>query len=119
MRPVRQPLAESDLAQQFAGARTRRGGRHAPHEQRHGDIFERAEFRQQMVELVDEADRTIAQYATLGLAEGVQVATLDADMAGVGPIETAKNLQQRGLAGTGGADDCHALAAGEPQRQTI
>ena len=35
----------------------------APHDQRHGDIVQRREFRQQMVELIDEAQALVAQRA--------------------------------------------------------
>ena len=40
---------------------------------------------------------------------------VDLDHAGVGPIQAAEDLQQRGLAGAGGADDRQPLAARDLQ----
>ena len=62
------------------------------------------------MELVDEADHAIAQRAALRFGKGVQVATVDFDAAGVGPVEAAEDLQQRRLARTRRADDGEALA---------
>ena len=50
------------------GARRRR--RHPSDRERHRDVFERGEFRQQMMELVDEAERAVAHRAALAFPKG-------------------------------------------------
>ena len=67
-----------------------------------------------MVELIDEADGAIAQRPALALRQRVDVAPADLDDAGIGPIQSAQDLQQRGLARAGSADDRQPLAARDP-----
>ena len=47
-------MAETDLIQHLRGAGQGRDRRGSPDQQRHGDIFQGAEFGQQVVELIDE-----------------------------------------------------------------
>ena len=61
-----QAMSKPDLAEHHRRARFSLGARHPPDEQRHGDILERAEFRQQMMELIDETQVAIAQDAASG-----------------------------------------------------
>ena len=84
--------------------------RRTPHQQRHGDIFQRREFRQQVMELVDESQRAIAQFAARLFIERMNVAAGDLHDAGGRTVEAAQDLQQRGLAGARGADDRDAFA---------
>ena len=70
---------------------------HSPHQQGHRHIFEGREFRQQMMELIDEAHRLIAQPAALGVAQLIHGGACDADRAAGRQIEAAEQLQQRGL----------------------
>ena len=57
-RPVRQPLAEAEIGQQFGrrACAPRPCDEAADHLRQH-DVLERGEFRQQMMQLIDEADR--------------------------------------------------------------
>ena len=64
-RPVREPRAEPDAFERSARPLPRFSRRHAPHEQRHRHVLERGELGQQMMELVDEAERAVAQLAAL------------------------------------------------------
>src|ERR1700691_5406183 len=64
-----------------------------------------------MMKLVDEANAAVAQLATLALAKRVDIAAVDLNVPGVGAIEPAQDLQQRGLAGARGANDGEPLAA--------
>ena len=105
-----EPLAEAHALEQAArlGGRLRRRG--AAHEQRHRDVLERRELRQQMVELVDEAERAIAQPAAVRVAQRAHRLADDAHLAGRRLIETADELQQRRLARARRADDRDAIA---------
>jgi hypothetical protein len=64
-----------------------------------------------MVELVDEAQRLVAQRAALALAQAGEILAQQADGAGAGRIEPAQQVQQGRLAGARGADDGDLLAA--------
>ena len=68
-RTMRETMTEADLLEDRSGARQRLGAGHAANEERHGGVFLRGKLGQQMVELVDEAKRTIAQFAALGFAK--------------------------------------------------
>ncbi len=55
-RPVRQPVLEPQIAQQLGAALARFAARQAADHLRQDDVLQRGEFRQQMMELIDEAD---------------------------------------------------------------
>ncbi len=78
--------------------------------QRHGDVVLRTEFGQQVVELVDEAQVLVAQFALARGRERVQRLALQLHGAGGGRVEPAQQVQQRALARTRGADDGQRLA---------
>ncbi len=65
VRPMLQALAKADTLQQLAGARACGRDRRAPNKQRHRHVLERRELRQQMMKLIDEAERAIAQLTAL------------------------------------------------------
>ncbi len=65
------------------------------------------------MELVDEAQRAVAQRAALGLVEAGEVAARHLDAAGGGLVEPAEQVQQRALAAARRADDGHLLAAAD------
>src|SRR5262249_43386799 len=100
-----EPLAETHALEQGAGGAPCCGDLHAAHEQRHGDVLQRREFRQQMMKLVDETERAVAQYAALALAERVDVASRHPHHTGARRIEAAENLQECRFARTRSADD--------------
>ncbi len=60
-RPVPGPVGKPDVGEHLAGrgSRGRRGG--TPEQQGHHDVFQRGEFRQQVVELKHEADGAVAE----------------------------------------------------------
>ena len=64
-----------------------------------------------MVELVDEADLVAADRGALVVGQPPAGAAGDDDLAGVGPLEQAGDVQQRRLAGAGRRDQRHHLAA--------
>src|SRR5690349_25127705 len=63
------------------------------------------------MELVDETQRAIAQLAARGFAQGMDVTARDPHGTGTGLVQPAQDLQQRGLAGPGCADDRDPLAS--------
>ena len=110
-RPVLQPVLQPDAAQASSvAARALSGGRHAPDPQRHGDVVQRAELGQQVVELVDETQVPVAQIALHAGAQLRQVLAHQLHAAAGGRIERAQQVQQGALAGTRGADDGQRLA---------
>src|SRR5579862_2775 len=72
-----------------------------------------------MVKLVHEAERLVAQRAALALAERVDVATRNQHGPGARTVQAAQDLQQRRLAGTGGAHDRQALARRYRERHAL
>jgi len=93
-------------------ARPRLGGAriHPPHQERHRDVFERGEFGQQVMELIDEAHGAIAQMTALGIVQAIHRGSCDLHRAAGRQIEPPQQLQKRRLAGSGGADDGDPLA---------
>src|SRR4029077_12010626 len=81
--------------------------------------LERRELRQQMVELVDEAERAVAQRAALAFAECMNIAAGDQHLPAARRGDSAEDLQQRRLARARGADDRHALAGRHAQRHAL
>ena len=77
---------------------------------RDDDILKRREFRQQLMELVDEAHLGAAHAGALVVVHPGAVAAVDDDMTLVRRLQQAGDVQQRRLARTGGADEGHRLA---------
>ena len=66
---------------------------HAADQQRHRHVFQRGEFRQQVVELIDEAERAIAQLAAHRVGQLVDLLTGDRHRSRRRQIEAAEQLQ--------------------------
>ena len=62
-----------------------------------------------MVELEDKADVAVSKGDPLRVAKAHQVRAADRHHAAIGPIEPAKNVEQRALADARRADNCHHL----------
>ncbi len=91
-------FSQPDPLQQRTCLGTRLGNLHAPHQQRHRDVLESAEFGQQMMELIDEADRPVAQLSARLLAELVNVLAVHQHVTRSRPVEPTQQLQQCRLA---------------------
>lgn len=76
---------------------------------RHHDIFERREFRQQMVELVDKADFAAADGGAFLIAQAVTGMAVDVDLTAVRMLQQAGDMQQCRLAGAGRGDESDNL----------
>ena len=86
---------------------------------RHGDVLVDAELRQQVVELEDEADELCAQCGALELRDLGGVGPVVEGRAAGGCVEQAEQVQQRGLAAAGLADDGGELALAELERHVL
>jgi hypothetical protein len=76
--------------------------------QRHHDVVERAQLRQQVVVLEDEADAA-PERRRRAPRQLLDPGAADHDGAGVGPVHAADDVQQRRLARPGRADDRDGL----------
>ena len=110
-RQVRKPLAETDLGEHALCAVEGILALRAADEKRHGDVLDRGELRQQVMELVDEAERRVPRLAALGFAHLAVGAPLHEHLAGGRRIERAEEMQQGRLARARATHDGHALGA--------
>ena len=103
-------LCKSHKVQQFHGTLFSFLVRGACYEGRHHHIFQGSELGQKLVKLEDEADVAVAETChAVGGKVGNILACYD-DTAFVGSVQSAYNLQQRGLASTAGTHDADHLA---------
>ena len=108
-----QTRAQSDALQQRSRPFARVVHGHPPDQQRHRHVLQRREFGQQVMELVDEAKRAIAQLAARSIGQAIDLPPGDRHRSCSRQVQAAEQLQQRGLAGAGRADDRDALAGGD------
>jgi hypothetical protein len=106
---VLEALAEADFLEHAGGPAVRLAAVHAADDERHGDVLERRELRQQMVELIDEAERRVAHATALGLGHPAERASPHRDRAGTGRVQAAEQVQQGRLARARAPDDHDAL----------
>ena len=86
---------ESDSGQQLGGARVRFALAAALDELRHRDVLDRREFRQQLMELVDEAHGRAADTRAVVVLHPRAVTAPDDDLSAVGRFEETRGVQQR------------------------
>ena len=110
-RRAARPNVVSSARPRSSAARRERAGDHL----RQHDVFQRGELRQQMVELVDEADGVAADGGAGGVGQAAGIAALDEDRAAVRAVEQAGDMQQGGFAGAGGGHQRDDFAC--PHRQ--
>ena len=103
-------LTEADLLQHRLRLRFRLGRRDAANRKRHRDVLERGELGQQMMELIDEAERAIAHLAALRFRQRREGRAVDEHFAAGWRIQPAEQMQQRAFSRAGGADDGDALS---------
>ena len=77
---------------------------------RQDDIFQRVEFRQQMMGLIDKADGVAADAGAVLIRQARSRRAVDIDLAAGGRFQQARHMQQRGFARAGLADQGHDLA---------
>src|SRR3546814_6393778 len=66
-----------------------------------------------MVVLVDEGDGAAPQRGALGVGEAEAGLAIDQHLTAIRPLQQARDVQQGGLAGARGPDQCNDLAAGD------
>jgi hypothetical protein len=80
---------------------------------RHGDVLQRGELRQEIVELPDVAYVAIAELGGLAGVELTEVGIAKPDIARCGAVERGEKMQQGTFAGAALADDGDHLAGGD------
>ena len=102
-------VAQAQAPEQFAGALVARAPL-AGVDRRHFHVARRAQVRQQVVALEDEAEVLAAQFGQLVGVEFAGAAPAHAVVAAGGAVQAAQDIHQRGLARAGRANDGHHLA---------
>ena len=87
--------------------------RHSPDQQRHRHIFQRREFSQQMMKLVDESDMTITPHSSCCLIDSHQILAHYLHRTVAGFVQTPEEVEQGALSGTGSTDHGHSLTCGQ------
>ena len=108
-------LLDAHVAKELRGALGGHLAVDAADELGHHDVLERREFRQQMVELVDEADLHAPDCGPIVIAELAGFPADDVDLAGIRPLEQAGDVEKRRFAGARRRHQRHRLS--RPQRE--
>ncbi|KAG1081628.1 hypothetical protein G6F40_015417 [Rhizopus arrhizus] len=88
-------------------------------QQRQLDVLLRGQHRHQVVELEHEADVVAAPGRQLAAAHLVDALAFDADLAAAGVVQAADQVEQGGLARTGGAHQRDEVAARDVQVDAV
>src|SRR5262249_37294707 len=116
-RLVLEAMAQADAVEQLGGAVPQLAAAAQPAEDRvadhlrHQHVLQRVELRQQMIELEDVTERLIAEQIALVGGQVIDATAIEIDSPLVWPIQRAEQVQERALAGAGGADDAEKFAA--------
>ena len=110
-RPVLHAVLETNPGEQVASARPGLADGSAGHARRQTDIFERIEFRQQMIRLKNETDAVVAEKRQLTPGECGEILPGKMDFTRVGRVESADEMEQRAFAGTGRAAQSQEFTA--------
>ena len=108
--PMVAAILQAHFAEPLCRRRERLGFAQAASQQRHGDVFQSRELRQQVMKLPDVADLAIAEGRALARRKLGDVDRGAGDCSGGGRIQRTQNVQQRALARARLADDGHHLA---------
>ena len=79
----------------------------AANQGRHHRIFQSSEFRQKVMELEHEADTSVAEFRKPPGRQTVYIGIPYQDLARIGTVQAAHNLQKRGLPCPGCSCDAH------------
>jgi hypothetical protein len=109
-RPVSQALAEAEEGEDLRRPILCFGLREPTNELRNHHVLERRELGQKMVKLIDETQILAADAGPLFVAHGGGGVRTDEDLAAIGLLQQASQMEQRGLAGAGGRHERHDLA---------
>ena len=87
-------------------------------QQWHGHVFQRGEFRQQVMELIDEAQIAVAQLASVTITHAGQSIPGNGNATPGCPVQPAQQIQQGRLARAGGTNDRQDIALSHGQIHT-
>jgi hypothetical protein len=119
LRPMSQAVRQPDQLEGRARACPALGGARAAEREGQRHVVERAQHRDQVVELEHEADAAGAPVGELGVRHAVERPAVDAHLAGVGPVEAAHQVEQAGLARAARPHDGDELAAPDGHAQVV
>ncbi len=112
-------LGEAKIAQELArpggGLRARKPGDHL----RQNEVFQRRELWQQVMELIDEADFGAPERRALVVVHRRGRGAADRHLAGVGPLQQPRQMQERRLARSRRGDQRDRLAGREREARAI
>ena len=120
-RLVRQPVRQADAVEQFRRPVPQLAPLPHPAEHRVGDhhrhqhVFQGRQLRQQMVELEDEAEDAVTQPVALLGGQVVDALAVELDLALVGLVQRAEQVQQRALARARSCRRCSETRRRAPQ----
>ena len=106
-------VRQADVVEPLCGGGKRLFVRDATGEERHGDVFERRELRQKVVELPDVADVTVAISGGLFGGQAGDVGVGAPDFAGRGTVERRQEVEQGAFARAGFSHDGDHFAGGD------
>src|SRR5579871_1179974 len=104
-------LPELHQFQEIAGALVNLLPLEALQVERQGDVFDAGQARQEIEELKDEADLVASKASQVVIGERRHGLTINANLAGRGSVQSADEIQERGLPGARGAHDGDHFAA--------
>ena len=96
---MRQPLRKADPPEQCLGLAPGVGAPDAADHLRQHDILDGREFRQQVMKLIDKAERTAPQHRSVLIGEGAAIAPLDQNGAAARALQQPRHMQHRRFAG--------------------
>lgn len=79
------------------------------YERRHGHILQGRELREQLMKLEYESNVEVAEFRQFAVFEAKEVGVVKEHASGIGAVESARYLKQRGLPGARRPHDCHYL----------
>ena len=109
------PVCQSEELEQFGSLRLCVGLASSGDESRYHHIFYSGEFWQQLVELEDESQSSVAEIGCFLLAHGSDVLAVDDDGTVVRSVERAHDVEEGGFSRSAGTDDADDFTLADVQ----
>ncbi len=110
-RPMGQTILKSEVAQQLGGAIARLHARQPADHLRQHHVLQGGEFRQQMMELIDEADIVAPDLGALDVGQLRGRHGVNINLAGIGMLKQARDMQKRRFSRSRRSDQRHRLSS--------
>jgi hypothetical protein len=117
--PAAGSVREADAGEQLRGARVDGGARVPVEQEREADVLRRRQGRQEVEELEHEADVAPAEEGEVVVRHRRQPVLPDHDVAVVGDVESADQMQQCRLPGSARTDDGAELPPRHVERDAV